>query len=204
MRNNPLRSLVAPLLIDDIDTDQIIPVPKMLESFSPDYGAALFANWRLLPDGSSNPVFVLNRPPFDEAKILLTGENFGCGSSREHAVWALRDFGIQCVIASSYGDIFYENSVNCGLLLISVSRDTRDSIASVVQEDGARFPLNIDLEHQRLFFDKGTEYPFFVGERMRSRFLTGGESYDEISGILQHVKSFEESDKIRRPWIHEF
>src|SRR3712207_4090389 len=144
-----LESVAAPLRIINVDTDMIIPKQYLKTIKRTGLGAGLFANVRYREDGSENPDFVLNQPAYRNAQILVAGDNFGCGSSREHAPWALLDFGIRCVISTSFADIFYNNCFKNGILPIRVSPDVLEKLFDDA-ERGANATLTIDLEAQEI------------------------------------------------------
>jgi 3-isopropylmalate/(R)-2-methylmalate dehydratase small subunit len=174
--------LVAPLVRRDIDTDQIIPKEYLKRLEKTGYGQFLFNDWRTAPDGARNPEFVLNQPRYEGASILLAGPNFGCGSSREHAAWALQDFGFAAVIAPSFADIFRANAVANGLLPLVLP----DDIVAVMDErartiDG--YSVEIDLEGCTVTDDQGLELAFTVEKGARQRLLEG---LDDIGLILKH------------------
>jgi 3-isopropylmalate/(R)-2-methylmalate dehydratase small subunit len=196
--------IAAPLLRDNIDTDAVIPVPWM-KSVQPDFARALFANWRWRNGDGVTEVagFVLNREPFRAAKILVAGANFGCGSSREHAVWALLGFGIRCVLAPSFGDIFYENAFKNGLLPVALPREAMAQIADAVerQEGGCR--MAVDLEARRIEFGGAQSLEFTIDEGRRTALLAG---LDEIGMTLRDaeaIAAFQQRDREDRPWIYE-
>ena len=147
-----LTGVAAPMDRVNVDTDQIIPA-VFLKSIKRDgFEDALFASWRYNEDGSPNPDFVLNQPAYRNAKVLVAGPNFGCGSSREHAPWALRDYGIRCIIAPSFADIFYSNSFQNGLLPLKLPEDAvRKIMDHVIAHPGVQ--LNVDLEAKRVWSD---------------------------------------------------
>ena len=194
-----LTAVAATLPIDNIDTDQLIPVNRMLASMNPDYGAGLFANWRYRGD-APDPNFVLNKPPFDRAQILIAGANFGCGSSREHAVWALMGFGIRCVIAASFGDIFFNNCFKQGILPLVLAAETVRAVA----DEAAAGPheLTVDLVEQRIHAPSGAMFAFAIDAGLRRVLLEG---LDDIGQTLQHeqaIADFQMLDRERRPWIY--
>jgi len=197
-----LEAVAAPMLRDNIDTDAIIPVAHM-KTMSGEFGKSLFANLRYQDDGNEDPEFVLNRPQFRDAKILVGGENFGCGSSREHAVWALLGFGIRCVVASSYGDIFYNNSFQMGLLPIVLPPAELEKLgAEVTAADGVR-RTTVDLEQLEILGPVGGHYRFDVGPLKRRALLEG---LDAVGVTLLHadqIDAFQSRDQGRRPWIHQ-
>ena len=162
-----ISGIAAQLLIDNIDTDQIIPTEFLKSIKKYGFGDYLFDGWRYLKDGDlDTPVeqrgiqedFILNQPPYNKAKILLAGDNFGCGSSREHAVWALRDFGIEAVLATSFGDIFYNNCFKNNVLAIKLKPEEFDEVASFVSKDPFQLSISlankqIEIGDQKIIFD---------------------------------------------------
>lgn len=197
-----LEAIAAPMLRNNIDTDAIIPVAHM-KTMSGQFGQSLFANLRYRDDGSEDPEFVLNRPEYRKAQILVAGENFGCGSSREHAVWALLGFGIRCVIASSYGDIFYNNSFQMGLLPIVLSPAERVALGEeVTTAQGAR-PTIVDLEKLEILGPAGSHYRFEVKPLKRRALLDGLDAVGVTLLLAEEIETFEARDQDRRPWIHE-
>ena len=175
----------------NVDTDQIIPA-VFLKSIKRDgFEDALFASWRYQEDGSPNPDFVLNQPAYRNARVLVAGPNFGCGSSREHAPWALRDYGIRCVIAPSFADIFYSNSFQNGLLPLRLPEDTvREIMDHVKAHPGVQ--LNIDLQAQRVWSDDEEILVEFELDPFRRRCLL--EGLDDIGLTLKeedHIAAYE-------------
>jgi 3-isopropylmalate/(R)-2-methylmalate dehydratase small subunit len=196
-----LTGIAASLLQENINTDAIIPVPWIV-NYGRDLGQGLFGGWRYDLAGKENPDFVLNRAPFRQAKILLAGRNFGCGSSREEAVWALLGFGIRCVIAPSFGDIFFENSFKNSLL--PVAMDATD-IAALAQDPkfAAEPILSVDLRQRRVGIPGGsTSVEFSIAEGRRQALLSG---LDHIGSTLVYsadIAAFQAKDRPRRPWIY--
>lgn len=192
----------AVLLLDNIDTDQITPGHTMMKLQASGYGNALFANWRFLPDGSENPEFILNKPPFDQSAFLIAGHNFGCGSSREWAAWAIRDFGIRAVIAPSFGATFYRNCFNNALLPLVLPEA---EIADLAKALAAGDPImSIDLEAQLVSAPGGYSCSFAISDVDRERLLGG---LDQIGVTLlkdAKIADFQKHDRLRRPWIYEF
>ncbi len=174
--------LVAPLDRPNVDTDQIIPKQFLKRIERTGFGQYLFFDWRFLPDGQPNPEFELNAPRYAGASILLAGRNFGCGSSREHAVWALDDYGFRTVIAPSFADIFFNNALGNGLLPITLPDETIDGLVERTREH-AGYRLTVDLE--RCLIEDGGELslPFEVDPFSRHRLLNG---LDDIGLTLQH------------------
>ena len=176
------RGRVMPLLRRDVDTDQIIPKQFLKSIERTGFGRYLFHDWRFSAAGAADPAFVLNNPQYAGASILLAGANFGCGSSREHAAWALEDHGFRAVIAPSFADIFSNNAVTNGLLPAIAS----DAVVAALAEKAAAIPgyaLDIDLHDRRLRDSAGLDEPFEVDDTARYRLLNG---LDDISLILQH------------------
>ena len=158
-----LKSRVVALAIDNIDTDQIIPARFLKTISKVGLGEDLFSDWRYHPDGTHKPEFPLNRPQAREANILLAGHNFGCGSSREHAPWALVDFGFRAVISTSFADIFRNNALKNGLLPVVVDADTHRQLFSLVEEEPSTL-LIVDLAAQSLILPDGRKVEFPIDE----------------------------------------
>ena len=193
--------VAAPLMRPNIDTDVIIPIDDCVSVPRAEQGRCAFRAWRYRADGSDNPDFVLNRAPFREAKILLAGINFGCGSSREPAVWALMGLGIRAIVAPSYGDIFYNNCFQNGVLPIILPEETVRAIATEV-EAAPDSPVTVDLENCAITNARGMRFSFGVEEARRSALLEG---LDEIGMTLKReprIASWQDSDRIRRPWVY--
>jgi 3-isopropylmalate/(R)-2-methylmalate dehydratase small subunit len=176
--------IVAPLLRRDVDTDQIVPKQFLKRLERTGFGQFLFHDWRMGPDGSANPTFVLNQPRYKGASILLAGANFGCGSSREHAAWALHDFGFAAVVASSFADIFRANAVANGLLPLALPDATVSTIARRA-ESIEGYTLEIDLEHCHVRDKYGLDHAFTYEEGARQRLLEG---LDDIALILKYER----------------
>lgn len=179
-----LTSRVIPLPASNIDTDQIIPARFLKVTDKAGLGANLFADWRYRADGSPVPDFVLNRPEYQGAKILLAGDNFGCGSSREHAPWALTGWGIQAVISTSFADIFRNNALKNGLVPIVVDPAAHAMLFDLVQELPAA-EWTIDLEAQLIRLPAGSNISFEIDPFARTCLLQG---VDELGYILSHEK----------------
>jgi 3-isopropylmalate/(R)-2-methylmalate dehydratase small subunit len=195
-----LTGVAAPLPMINVDTDKIIPKQHLKTVERTGLGKALFEELRYRDDGSENPDFVLNQPAYRQAKILVAGENFGCGSSREHAPWALMDFGIKCVIASSFADIFYNNSFKNGMLLIKLP----PKIVSELMDDarkGANARLTIDLASQTITRPDGEKIQFEIDGNLKHNLLNG---LDDIGLTLQkesQIASFEAKRRLSQPWL---
>ena len=176
------RGRVAPLVRRDIDTDQIIPKQFLKRLEKTGFGEFLFYDWRTTPDGSTNRSFVLNQPKYEGATILVTGPNFGCGSSREHAAWALAGYGFKAVIAPSFADIFRANAIANGLLPLALPEATVSTIASCAEELES-YTLAIDLERGTVSDAQGLNESFDFEPGARQRLLEG---LDDIGVILRY------------------
>ena len=195
-----LEGVAAPLNMINVDTDMIIPKQYLKTIHRTGLGKALFDEMRFNTDGSEKPDFVLNKPAYRKAQILVAGDNFGCGSSREHAPWALLDFGIRCVIAPSFADIFYGNCFKNGILPITLPQEQVDKLMDDA-ERGANAVVTIDLEKQEITGPDGGRIRFDV-EPFRKHCLLNG--LDDIGLTLQKqskIDSFESSRKLSQPWL---
>jgi 3-isopropylmalate/(R)-2-methylmalate dehydratase small subunit len=195
-----LSGVAAPLPMINVDTDKIIPKQHLKTIARTGLGKALFDEMRYLNDGSENPDFVLNKPAYRKAKILVAGENFGCGSSREHAPWALLDFGITCVIATSFADIFYNNCFKNGVLPIKLPQADVDKLMDDAQR-GANAVVTIDLDKQEITGPDGGCIKFDIDPFRKHCMLNG---LDDIGLTLQKEKSiddFEAKRKLSQPWL---
>ena len=195
-----LRGVAAPLPMRNVDTDMIIPKQYLKTIKRTGLGKGLFSEQRYKDDGSENPDFVLNKPSYRKAKILVAGDNFGCGSSREHAPWALGDFGIRCIISTSFGDIFYNNCFKNGILPIRVSQDELDKLFDDADR-GANSTLTVDLEKQEIRGPDGGTVKFDIDPFRRHCLLNG---LDDIGLTLvkkTKIDSFESKAKEERPWV---
>ncbi len=195
-----LTGVAAPLPMVNVDTDKIIPKQYLKTIVRTGLGAALFHELRTKLDGSENPDFVLNKPAYRQAKILVTGANFGCGSSREHAPWALLDFGISCVIAPSFADIFFNNCFKNGILPIALPQADVDKLMEDA-ERGANAVVGIDLERQEIRGPDGGCIHFDIDPYRKQCLLNG---WDDIALTLRNEKKISEFEAARRqslPWI---
>jgi 3-isopropylmalate/(R)-2-methylmalate dehydratase small subunit len=199
-----LTAVAAPLLRENIDTDIIVRIERLLGlSRNLDLGKWCFEALRYRPDGSENEEFILNRPPYRAAKILLAGKNFGCGSSREGAVWALLGMGIRCVIAPSFGEIFFGNCFQTGMLPVVLEDAKIRAICDEVEVDAASNLLTVDLQASLVRSPKGHEFPFSVAPMRREALLRG---LDEVGMTITRdgeIASFQKRDHASRPWIYE-
>ena len=197
-----LTGAAAPLLRANIDTDAIIPSRETKSVSRDGYGEKLFANWRYEPGTRiENPDFVLNKPQYKNARILLAGPNFGCGSSREAAAWSLVQYGIRCVIASSFGAIFRNNSVRNGLLPV-VLKASEVSALAADREQSTSKDITVDLETCSVETDSGLRFSFTMPPRDRQMLLTGLDEIELTLKLLPQIRAFREVDRARRPWIY--
>ena len=195
-----LTGIAAPMPLINVDTDMIIPKQFLKTILRTGLGANLFDEMRFRDDGSEDPDFVLNRPAYREAEILVAGDNFGCGSSREHAPWALLDFGIRAVIAPGFADIFYNNCFKNGILPIVLPQEQVGALMADA-EKGANARMTVDLERQVVTSSDGTEFPFEVDAHRRRCLLEG---LDDIALTLENaaaIDGFEDAAAQSRPWI---
>lgn len=156
-----LNTTALPLRAENVDTDQVIPARYLSAVTKEGMGKGLFSNWRYNPDGSSKPDFVLNQPEYAGAQVLIAGRNFGSGSSREHAVWALTDYGFQCVITPGFGDIFYNNSLKNGLLPVALPEATVNMLLDLVEEE-PQTRIVVNLQEQKVVLPDGQELKFDI------------------------------------------
>ncbi|MFA7416286.1 MAG: 3-isopropylmalate dehydratase small subunit [Rhizobium sp.] len=194
-----LTGVAAPLPVVNIDTDMIIPKDYLKTIKRTGLGTGLFAEARYKDDGSENPDFVLNKPAYRNAQILVAGDNFGCGSSREHAPWALLDFGIRCVISTSFADIFYNNCFKNGILPIVVSPENLEKLMDDASR-GSNAVLTVDLEAQEITGPDGGTIKFDIDAFKRHCLLNG---LDDIGLTLEKANSidrFEKANAISHPW----
>ncbi|WP_144186648.1 3-isopropylmalate dehydratase small subunit [Elioraea rosea] len=190
----------APLLRPNIDTDVIIRVERLVGTAKAEMGAHAFEIWRRRPDGSEDPDFVLNRAPYRDAPILLAGSNFGCGSSREGAVWALAGAGVRAVIAPSFSDIFANNALQNGLLPVVLPEASVSAIAAEVERSPGNARVTVDLERCVVVSPSGDEHPFAVDAARREALLAG---LDDIGLTLRQadaIAAWQTEDRSRRPW----
>jgi 3-isopropylmalate/(R)-2-methylmalate dehydratase small subunit len=195
-----LAGVAAPLPMINVDTDMIIPKQFLKTIKRTGLGQALFHELRTRPDGSEDPDFVLNRPAYRKATILIAGANFGCGSSREHAPWALLDFGIRCVIAPSFADIFYNNCFKNGILPIALPEAEIDKLLDDASR-GANAIVSVDLEKQEIRGPDGGCISFEIDPFRKQCLLNG---WDDIGLTLRHeseISSFETARKQQMPWL---
>jgi len=196
-----LTGVAAPMNMINIDTDMIIPKQFLKTIKRSGLGQHLFDEMRFNRDGSEVEDFVLNKPAYREASILVAGDNFGCGSSREHAPWALLDFGIKCVISTSFADIFYNNCFKNGILPIKVSKEQLDSLMEDA-ERGANATLTVDLENQVIQGPDGGEIKFEVDEFKRQCLLNGLDDIGLTMQVNAKINNFEDQQRAGQPWLY--
>jgi 3-isopropylmalate/(R)-2-methylmalate dehydratase small subunit len=194
-----LEGVAAPIKQINVDTDAIIPKQYLKTIKRTGLGKGLFAEQRYKDDGTENPDFVLNKPAYRKAKIMVAADNFGCGSSREHAPWALADFGIRCVISTSFGDIFYNNCFKNGLLPIRVSKEDLDKLFDDADR-GANATLSIDLEKQEIRGPDGGVVKFEIDPFRKHCLLNGLDDIGLTNQKQSKIERFEAQAKAARPW----
>ena len=193
-------SIAALMNRNNVDTDQIVPKQFLKKVERTGFGAHLFNDWRFNSDGSDNPDFELNNPAFNGARILVTGDNFGCGSSREHAPWAIADYGFNTIISTSFADIFYNNCFKNSILPLVVDSAKLDALMDeIAANEGVRF--SVDLENQKVTTPAGNDFEFEVEAFRKQNMLLG---LDDIGLSLMHedkIAAFEEKQKQTLPWL---
>ena len=198
---NKVTGVAAPLPMVNVDTDKIIPKQFLKTIARTGLGKGLFYEMRTNDDGTPRDDFILDRAPYTNAEILIAGDNFGCGSSREHAPWALQDFGIKVVIAPTFADIFYNNSFKNGMLLIKLTQEQIDVLLSVAS-DPENPEITVDLEKQEIHAPNGIVYPFDLDPFLKHCLLEG---LDDIGLTLQRSKEidgFEGGQRSQQPWLY--
>ncbi len=194
-----LTGVAAPMPIINVDTDMIIPKQYLKTIKRTGLGTGLFAEMRYTDDGADNADFVLNKQAYKDAKILVAGDNFGCGSSREHAPWALLDFGIRCVISTSFADIFYNNCFKNGILPIVVSPEDLEKLMDDA-ERGANATLTVDLEAQEVRGPDGGVVTFDIDPFRKHCLLNGLDDIGLTMEKADRIDAFEEKTSLARPW----
>ncbi len=196
-----LTGIAAPLPIGNVDTDMIIPKQFLKTIKRTGLGAGLFYEMRYDVSGKKIEDFVLHKKPYDKAQILISGENFGCGSSREHAPWALLDFGIRCVIAESFADIFYNNCFKNGILPVALPRSEIEKLLDDARR-GANAPITIDLEKQEITGPDGGRIKFEVDAFRKYCLLNGLDDIGLTLEKAKHIDTFETGNKKLTPWLY--
>ena len=197
-----LKGVAAPLLRANINTDVIIRIERLRDLEKGDLGRYAFESWRYRRDGSEDPAFVLNKPPYREARIIIAGDNFACGSSREAAVWALQSFGIRCVIAPSFGPIFFNNCFQNGLLPVVVPAKVVEDLAAEVEATQGEGKVIVDLTRCVVVAPGGKETPFRVDELLREGMLRGLDQIELTRAREPQIQAFQDRDRERRPWLY--
>jgi len=194
-----LTGIAAPLPMINVDTDMIIPKQYLKTIKRTGLGQGLFAELRYDEEGKAKPDFVLHQAPYDKAKILIAGDNFGCGSSREHAPWALLDFGFRCVIAPSFADIFYNNCFKNGILPIRLPQQEIDKLLDDASR-GANATITVDLENQEIRGPDGGVIHFDIDPHLKRCLIEGLDDIALTMEKAEHIDRFEAESKLRRPW----
>lgn len=199
-----LTAVAAPLIRPNVDTDAIIPSREMKTVSKTGLSEGLFAGWRYLEVGgrTPDPAFVLNRPEYQGAQILLGGDNFGCGSSREHAVWALAEYGFRVVIAPSFNSIFFNNCVRNGVVPVVLDAAAIEELAAQVAADPLQRRVSVDLTASRVLGPTGGEWTFFLDDELRLMLLEGLDAIDLTLKDADVLVAFRTADRAQRPWIY--
>ncbi|MFT6167965.1 MAG: 3-isopropylmalate/(R)-2-methylmalate dehydratase small subunit [Celeribacter sp.] len=195
-----ITGVAAPMPLVNIDTDMIIPKVFLKSIARTGFGKNLFDEMRFNRDGTEIEDFVLNKPQYRSAEILIAGDNFGCGSSREHAPWAIADFGIKCIISTSFADIFYNNSFKNGILPIVMPQEVMDVLMADA-EKGSNARMTIDLEAQVVTTSDGQEFPFDVDAHKKHCLLEGLDDIGLTMAKKAAIDTFEASMQQARPWV---
>ncbi|MCI3132595.1 3-isopropylmalate dehydratase small subunit [Phenylobacterium aquaticum] len=196
-----LDAKLAPLPLANIDTDQIIPKQFLKTVEREGLAKGLFYDFRFDADGKEKPDFVLNRPEFKNAGVLVTGDNFGCGSSREHAPWALMDFGISCVIATSFADIFYNNCFQNGLLPVVLQAGEVEALMD--EAKGGNHMVTVDLEAQTVVSPSGKTFAFQIDANRKEKMLKGLDAIGETLQAAVDIDVYESKRALDRPWLED-
>ena len=192
-----LSSAMVPLPLENVDTDQIIPARYLKVTDKKGLGKVLFSDWRYYPDGTPKPDFILNQPEAQGRKILIAGDNFGCGSSREHAPWALKAYGFEAIISTSFADIFRNNSLKNGLLPVIVDQETHQQLLSLVEEE-SETSVSIDLASQTLQLPDGRQVTFPIDAFSKGCMLQG---VDQLGYLLSKRPAIDEFAASRAAWM---
>ena len=195
-----LTGIAAPMPLVNIDTDMIIPKQFLKTIHRTGLGKSLFDEMRYNPDGTENPDFVLNKPAWRDAQVIVAGDNFGCGSSREHAPWALLDYGIRCVISTSFADIFYNNCFKNGILPIVLPQDAVDALMQDA-ENGANARLTIDLDAQTVTGADGTAHHFDIDPHRKHCLLNGLDDIGLTMEKAPAIEAYEARIAQSQPWV---
>jgi 3-isopropylmalate/(R)-2-methylmalate dehydratase small subunit len=197
-----LEGIAAPLLRPNINTDIVIRIERLRDLDRDKLGAYAFESWRYRRDGMEDPAFILNKPPYRDARILLAGDNFACGSSREAAVWALKTFGIRCVIAPSFGPIFFNNCFQNGVLPVVLPADVVAGLAAEVEATQGNGKITIDLTRCVVIAPSGQETRFAVDAMLREGMLKGLDQIEQTRAREPQIAAFQARDRALRPWLY--
>jgi len=198
----PIREIFGPAVPyskSNVDTDEIIPARFLLRDRREGFSDFLFRDLRFDADGVERPEFILNQARYRNAKVLVAGSNFGCGSSREHAVWALLDYGIDAVVAPSFGDIFRNNAIQNGLLLVALPAETIDHLVSAMKEAGDA-SVKIDLAAQKVFCSDGHVFSFDIDPYDKKNLIEGRSKIGETLALESEIERFERNYRASFPW----
>lgn len=199
-----LTAVAAPLLRDNIDTDAIIPSREMRSVSKTGLADGLFAGWRYVGIGTRDPdpSFVLNQPAYADTRIILGGANFGCGSSREHAAWALAEYGIRVIVAPSFNPIFQGNCIRNGIVPVTLDRETIASLATALAPDPQGLRIAVDLPTQILTGPDGTVHAFPIADEAKEMLLDGLDAIDLTLKRRVEIDGFVAADRVRRGWVY--
>jgi len=196
-----LRAIGAPLARDNVDTEVIIPIRRLIAFPRGQLGPYCFEPWRSASGAAADRSFVLDRPRYRDARILVTGANFGCGSSREAAVWALWDMGFRCILAESFGDIFQMNCLHNGLLAVALARTRiEELLAELSSAEDPR--MTVDLPRQLIVTPAVRSFGFTIAGEQRTALLDGLDDVGLTLRYLAEIRQFEERDQVARPWVY--
>jgi len=200
-----ITAVALPLMRDNVDTDAIIPSREIVTVSKTGLAQGLFADWRYVAQGSRelNTQFVLNDPRYLGAGVLLAGANFGCGSSREHAVWALAEYGFRVLLASSFNPIFFRNCARNGLLAATLPRPDLDALAAHVSLNPQSHLLTVELESQRIRIDEHRQMEFTIPPDVKRSLLDGLDAIDQTLRLRSAIDEFRAADRRKRPWVYE-
>ena len=196
--------IAVPLIQLNIDTDAIIPSREIKSVSKKGLEDGLFAEWRYLSlkTRKENPEFILNQEPYRRASFILTGENFGCGSSREHAAWALYQWGVRVIVAPSFGSIFYNNCIQNGILPVVLETEKIRELQTFVEINPAANQLTVDLRATTITAGSNTQYCFEIEPSNRQNLLQGLDTIESTLKMMSSIEAFEENDNQRRPWVY--
>jgi 3-isopropylmalate/(R)-2-methylmalate dehydratase small subunit len=199
-----LEAIAAPIMRINIDTDVIIPSREMKRVSKDGLSDGMFSNWRYTEPGGreENPDFILNQEPYRQAQILLSGDNFGCGSSREHAVWALAEWGIKAIVTPGFGNIFYGNCVRNGILPVQLDNAVVEELAEQVEADPAKNKLKVDLLNCTVTAPDGTTHSFQIAPADQEMLLEGLDGIAITMRRDDEILAFQARDRLKRPWIY--